>query len=134
MSLGHRELARAKVNLTLHVGATIKRGKWMGYHPVESLVVFADFGDVLQFGTSEKRSVNYIGPFSKYFNEVDDGQNSVLKLSRLLSLINKFQWPLDWGAGQRTPPPFCAFSTKSKIFLRRKLGQMDPYAICLGRR
>jgi len=49
MSEGTTELARAKVNLTLHVGARIASGKWEGYHPVESLVVFADFGDVLTF-------------------------------------------------------------------------------------
>jgi len=46
MSGGTTERARAKVNLTLHVGARISSGKWEGYHPVESLVVFADFGDV----------------------------------------------------------------------------------------
>lgn len=36
---------RAKVNLTLHVGAPLQGGRWANYHPVESLVVFADIGD-----------------------------------------------------------------------------------------
>lgn len=40
-----RQLARAKVNLTLHVGAL----RDDGYHPVDSLVVFADIGDDLLF-------------------------------------------------------------------------------------
>lgn len=42
-------LCRAKVNLTLHVGAPMTSGRWMGYHPVESLVVFADVGDDITF-------------------------------------------------------------------------------------
>lgn len=37
--------ARAKVNLTLHVGAVREDG----YHPLDSLVVFADIGDELTF-------------------------------------------------------------------------------------
>lgn len=44
----HTEIARAKVNLTLHVGAA----RDDGYHPLDSLVVFADFGDRLWFEPS----------------------------------------------------------------------------------
>jgi len=39
------EIARAKVNLTLHVGAV----RADEYHPLDSLVVFADIGDHLTF-------------------------------------------------------------------------------------
>lgn len=47
-----RQLARAKVNLTLHVGALQNDG----YHRVDSLVVFADIGDDLIFEpTTETR-------------------------------------------------------------------------------
>ena len=52
MSAGRTELARAKVNLTLHVGA-----RWDdGYHPLDSLVVFADIGDGLQFKATETKT------------------------------------------------------------------------------
>ena len=73
------ELARAKVNLTLHVGAAITAGNWTGYHPVESLVVFADFGDVLNFEPAEQNRVSYTGTFSENFIDVDEGQNSMIK-------------------------------------------------------
>ena len=52
MSAGRTELARAKVNLTLHVGARREDG----YHHLDSLVVFADIGDELQFDQAEKKT------------------------------------------------------------------------------
>jgi len=79
MSGGQTELARAKVNLTLHVGAAIQSGQWTGYHPVESLVVFADFGDELSFTPADKNRVSYTGPFSTNFSAMDGGQNSMLQ-------------------------------------------------------
>ena len=45
-----RQLARAKVNLTLHVGGL----RADGYHAVDSLVVFADVSDELTFRPSDK--------------------------------------------------------------------------------
>ena len=52
MSAGQTELARAKVNLTLHVGARREDG----YHHLDSLVVFADIGDELRFNPAEKKT------------------------------------------------------------------------------
>lgn len=57
-------LCRAKINLTLHVGALIKAGRWMGYHPVESLVVFADYGDEIEFEPSHILVITIDGPFA----------------------------------------------------------------------
>jgi len=56
-------LCRAKVNLTLHVGAPMPSGRWAGYHPVESLVVFAEVGDLIEFTPSAKHSLSIDGPF-----------------------------------------------------------------------
>jgi 4-diphosphocytidyl-2-C-methyl-D-erythritol kinase len=56
-------LCRAKVNLTLHVGAPIASGRWSGYHPVESLVVFADIGDDIAFSPSAENNLIIDGPF-----------------------------------------------------------------------
>lgn len=56
-------LARAKVNLTLHVGAAIQSGRHQGYHPVESLVAFADFGDELTAVHAPQSSMSIAGPF-----------------------------------------------------------------------
>lgn len=58
-------LCRAKVNLTLHVGAPIVSGRWTGYHPVESLVVFADVGDVITFTVDTENSLTINGPFGE---------------------------------------------------------------------
>jgi len=73
MTEGRTELARAKVNLTLHVGASIQSGKWQGYHPVESLVVFADFGDVLTFKPNRNGTMEFEGPFGE---ALDDQENN----------------------------------------------------------
>ncbi len=51
------EIAPAKVNLTLHVGATREDG----YHPLDSLVVFADFGDKLWFEPAAKKRLTIRG-------------------------------------------------------------------------
>lgn len=58
------EIARAKVNLTLHVGKTISDGIFKGYHPVDSLVVFADFGDVITVESAKVAGFEISGPFA----------------------------------------------------------------------
>jgi 4-diphosphocytidyl-2-C-methyl-D-erythritol kinase len=55
-----QELARAKVNLTLEV-----RGRRVdGYHELESLVLFADFGDILEYRPARTFSLEIAGPFA----------------------------------------------------------------------
>lgn len=56
-------LCRAKVNLTLHVGAPITSGRWADYHPVESLVVFADIGDDITVEPAIEDRLTIGGPF-----------------------------------------------------------------------
>ncbi|EAQ04456.1 Putative 4-diphosphocytidyl-2C-methyl-D-erythritol kinase [Pseudooceanicola batsensis HTCC2597] len=53
-----REIAPAKINLTLHV--TGQRPD--GYHLLDSLVVFADFGDRLEIRRAEQSSLRVSGP------------------------------------------------------------------------
>ena len=75
-------LAPAKVNLWLHVSAPDERG----YHPLQSLVAFADIGDVVSIETSSTSSeplrlrLNVSGPFSEGL-EADEG-NLILKAMR----------------------------------------------------
>jgi len=59
------EIARAKINLTLHVGRAIPDGRFKGYHPVDSLVVFADFGDRLTFTPTKTSDFEITGPFAE---------------------------------------------------------------------
>ncbi len=67
---GHKQftdLARAKVNLTLHVGRVIAdlSDRYYGYHPLDSLVVFADIGDELTAKPASKTTLTMTGPFAK---------------------------------------------------------------------
>ncbi|MGZ8362522.1 MAG: 4-(cytidine 5'-diphospho)-2-C-methyl-D-erythritol kinase [Caulobacteraceae bacterium] len=68
--------APAKVNLDLHVGALQEDG----YHPVDSLIVFADVGDRLSFTPAEMLSLEVTGPFAGDA-PADDG-NLVLRAVR----------------------------------------------------
>ncbi|MHC9235943.1 4-(cytidine 5'-diphospho)-2-C-methyl-D-erythritol kinase [Pseudooceanicola sp. 502str34] len=56
-----REIARAKINLALHV--TGQRGD--GYHLLDSLVCFADFGDVLEVTPAPENSLTLDGPLAE---------------------------------------------------------------------
>ncbi|MBL4870662.1 MAG: 4-(cytidine 5'-diphospho)-2-C-methyl-D-erythritol kinase, partial [Robiginitomaculum sp.] len=78
-------LARAKINLTLHVG----RVNSLGYHPLHSLVVFADIGDILSAKISDKFSLEINGPFAEALSQGND--NLVLKAAKSTALANKVQ-------------------------------------------
>ena len=71
-------LAPAKINLALHV--TGKRSD--GYHLLDSLVVFADRGDVLTFEDAEELSLSVDGPFCE--GVPTDERNLVLKVAKML--------------------------------------------------
>lgn len=70
--------ARAKINLFLHVGE--KRED--GFHPLQSLAVFADFGDRLSAEEADDLSLVLDGPFAAGL-EGDD--NLVLRAARALA-------------------------------------------------
>ena len=70
--------ARAKINLTLHVGAVQNDG----YHPVHSLVVFADVGDDLALsvsGAQKQPCLTLDGPFAQNLTNVSE--NSVMRIA-----------------------------------------------------
>src|SRR5262245_45855817 len=73
------EAALAKVNLFLHV--TGRRAD--GYHLLDSLVVFADIGDVLRYQSSDALSLRVTGPFAPALAEEPD--NLVLRGARALA-------------------------------------------------
>jgi 4-diphosphocytidyl-2-C-methyl-D-erythritol kinase len=58
--LAKGEFAPAKVNLYLHVGA--RRGD--GYHPLHSLMVFADLGDEVRLEPAAAMELAMAGPFA----------------------------------------------------------------------
>src|SRR5215475_152322 len=67
------EKAPAKINLTLRVLG--RRAD--GYHEIESLVAFADFGDVLTLRTAAAEGLEITGPFGEKSGPID--KNLVLK-------------------------------------------------------
>ena len=71
-------LAPAKVNLFLHVGPL----EADGYHPLASLVVFADVGDRLTVEPAERLSLGVTGPFAGALE--GEGDNLVLRALRAL--------------------------------------------------
>ncbi len=58
---GITELARAKINLALHVLG--RRAD--GYHEIDSIVVFADVGDQLHFAPASEFAISASGPFAR---------------------------------------------------------------------
>tara|TARA_R110002167_G_scaffold26492_10_gene91251 strand:+ start:167 stop:1036 length:870 start_codon:yes stop_codon:yes gene_type:complete len=64
----HDALAPAKVNLFLHVGPTGADG----YHPLASLVAFADVGDRLRLAPAGASGLAVTGPFSAALADEDD--------------------------------------------------------------
>ncbi|MCP5086935.1 MAG: 4-(cytidine 5'-diphospho)-2-C-methyl-D-erythritol kinase [Rhodobacteraceae bacterium] len=69
-------LARAKVNLCLHV--TGQRGD--GYHLLDSIVCFANYGDLLTFEPADAVSLTIDGPFADGLSGQDD--NLILRAAR----------------------------------------------------
>ena len=77
MAKVHR-LAPAKVNLFLHVAPVSADG----YHPLASLVAFADVGDGVTVEPAERLSLTVTGPFGQGLN--DGGDNLILTALRAL--------------------------------------------------
>ncbi len=55
-----RELARAKINLTL----TVRGRRPDGYHELQSLVTFAEVADEIAFHPGPDLGVTTVGPFA----------------------------------------------------------------------
>jgi len=73
-----QEPACAKINLTLHI--TGKRND--GFHTLKSLVVFAQFGDMLSAIASDEISLTISGPFA---GELSNTDNLVIKAAQALA-------------------------------------------------
>ncbi len=71
-------LAPAKINLFLHVGAVDADG----YHPLSSLVAFADVGDRVSVESADRLSLAVDGPFGGGLGATDD--NLILRALRQL--------------------------------------------------
>lgn len=97
-------LAPAKVNLFLHVGAPDASG----YHPLCSLMAFANFGDRLTLGEAEAVDLVVDGPFAAGLSSDDD--NLVLRAARALI------------AEARRPVPVVGFRLEKRLPVASGLG------------
>ena len=92
-----KETARAKVNLTLHVGPVQENG----YHPLHSLVVFADIGDELDGQLAKEFSLKIKGPFA---NETPSGsENLIIKTASAIAKHNHAQAKLAYELNKKLP-------------------------------
>lgn len=91
-------LAPAKVNLFLHVGPLDADG----YHPLASLVAFADVGDRITVRPADRLSLSVTGPFGAGLSAGDD--NLVLRAVRALGrAAGVGEPPLAIGLDKRLP-------------------------------
>lgn len=75
-------LAPAKINLFLHVGAVDADG----YHPLSSLVAFADVGDQVSVEPADRLSLTVTGPFGAALGAAPD--NLILRALRRLGEVS----------------------------------------------
>ena len=113
-----RSLAPAKVNLFLHVGPPAADG----YHPLASLVAFADIGDEVTVERAERLSLTVTGPFGQGLD--DGGDNLILKALRALGEAT--------GAGD--PPVVVALDKQLPIAAGLGGGSSDAGAALRGAR
>jgi 4-diphosphocytidyl-2-C-methyl-D-erythritol kinase len=83
------EVARAKINLALHVLG--RRAD--GYHALDSIVAFADIGDRLTLSpsTGSGCGIRYLGPFGQALFEMED--NIIFDAERRLRSTLAFAFP-----------------------------------------
>jgi len=97
METAWKETARAKVNLTLHVGPVQENG----YHPLHSLVVFADIGDDLNAKLAEEFSLKIKGPFAKH--TPNGVENLVIKSASIIAEHNHVNVKLAYTLNKKLP-------------------------------
>jgi 4-diphosphocytidyl-2-C-methyl-D-erythritol kinase len=110
--------APAKINLALHV--TGQRAD--GYHLLDSLVTFTDFGDELAFAASETDEFIIDGPFAAALLEQDAGKNLVVKARDALRTL----------AQSRSCPPVSIRLTKNLPIASGLGGGSSDAAAALG--
>ena len=94
--------APAKVNLFLHVGPPGDDG----FHPVCSLIAFADVGDMVSTFAAEALALQVHGPFAKALMGAlaGEGDNLVLKAARaLIAEARRPMAPLGLSLEKRLP-------------------------------
>ena len=127
----HRVIARAKVNLALHVTGQLPNGM----HLIDSLVAFPDIGDILVFRRSNKVSLSIEGLFgSELLKNTKTSENIVLRAAKLIlksdegvsiKLIKNL--PIAAGIGGGSTDAASTIRVLSKLF-NRPIPNLDKIA------
>ncbi len=132
-------LAPAKVNLFLHVGPLAPDG----YHPLSSLMVFADVGDLIRFEPDDLMTFEITGPFSGGLSPL--GDNLVVRARDMALAAFEGDWPgfrltLDKRlpiaagiGGGSTDAAAALLLLKTALNLRAGAGEDDPL-VAIARR
>jgi 4-diphosphocytidyl-2-C-methyl-D-erythritol kinase len=133
-----RAFAPAKINLTLEVG--LPRAD--GYHPLQSIVTFADVGDIIEAERAEVLSLNIVGEFADELAG-DTENNLVMRAARALSeaagasqgaaLTLEKQLPIASGIGGGSSDAAAALRALNELWgLNWPLDQLRSIARSLG--
>ena len=83
----NKQIAKAKINLCLHVTGQDKNG----YHLLDSIVTFANYGDELIFRKNETFEIVSDGQFSEDLNNIPITDNIIYKAAKELRLSDGFK-------------------------------------------
>ncbi len=131
------ELAKAKVNLDLHV----VRRREDGYHDLDSLVVFPDLGDGLVLEKADTLTLAIEGPFAQALG--DESDNLVLEAARRLgemvgrspdvAITLTKRLPVSAGIGGGSADAAAALRGLVRLWdLPFSFGDLVPLAVTLG--
>jgi 4-diphosphocytidyl-2-C-methyl-D-erythritol kinase len=128
-----RVFAPAKINLTLEVG----RPRADGYHPLQSVVMFADVGDWIEVAPASELSLTITGPFAQGL-AADEG-NLVIRAARLLdanrgaAIKLEKNLPIASGIGGGSSDAAAALLALNELWsLERSTEALMPLAARLG--
>lgn len=133
-----RVFAPAKINLTLEVG----RPRSDGYHPLQSVVMFADVGDVVEATPADSLSLTISGEFSA--DIIADESNLVLRAAHAFAeaakidrpcarLVLEKNLPVASGIGGGSADAAAALRALNELWgLNWPLAQLHPIALRLG--
>jgi 4-diphosphocytidyl-2-C-methyl-D-erythritol kinase len=93
-----REFAPAKINLFLHVGPIGADG----YHPIASLMAFADVGDDLSLDPADRMEFRVVGPFAGALGP-DEGNLVISARDALLAAVSHQLDPFRLTLDKRLP-------------------------------
>ncbi|MDG1142294.1 MAG: 4-(cytidine 5'-diphospho)-2-C-methyl-D-erythritol kinase [Hellea sp.] len=136
MTYEYQERAKAKINLTLHVGSKINdiSHSQYGYHPLNSLVVFSDIADEVLIVPSKENKISITGPFG-YMLNANESNSTIQALKaidrspRHIKLLKNLPVSAGIGGGSANAAAVMRIFNSESIQVAMSLGADVP--VCL---